>query len=200
MTMKITAIETVRVGEFSDILWVQVHADEGIVGLGETFFMPQTVEACIHEVVAQKLIGRDPLAIERIGKDLVGYLGFRSTGAEMRGNSAVDIALWDIFGKATRQPVAQLLRARQHSDLQHLCGQSVYAHRRRPACRQLWRRRPQHRLPGLLKTWYRDLVTALPTVRNGMISVERTPGLGHELVPDLDAKFSIMRRISTAGQ
>ena len=41
--------------------------------------------------------------------DLVGYLGFRSTGAEMRGNSAFDIALWDIFGKATGQPIAQLL-------------------------------------------------------------------------------------------
>jgi galactonate dehydratase len=40
---------------------------------------------------------------------LVGYLGFRSSGAEVRGNSAFDIALWDIFGKATGQPIAQLL-------------------------------------------------------------------------------------------
>ena len=47
--------------------------------------------------------------IDRISKDLVGYLGFRSTGAEMRGASALDIALWDILGKATNQPIAQLL-------------------------------------------------------------------------------------------
>ncbi|MBN9008717.1 MAG: mandelate racemase/muconate lactonizing enzyme family protein, partial [Rhizobiales bacterium] len=83
--------------------------DEGLVGLGETFMMPQTVEAYVHEVLAPKLLGRDALAIDRIARDVVGYLGFRSTGAEMRGNSALDIALWDLFGKATGQPIAQLL-------------------------------------------------------------------------------------------
>src|SRR4029079_6143695 len=71
--------------------------------------MPTRVEAYIHETVAAKVLGRDPLAIDRIAKDLVGYLGFRSTGAEVRGNSALDIALWDLFGKATGQPLAQLL-------------------------------------------------------------------------------------------
>ena len=80
-----------------------------MIGLGETFFFPATVEAYVHEALAPKLLGRDPLQIDRIAKDLVGYLGFRSTGAEMRGNSALDIALWDIFGKATGQPIAQLL-------------------------------------------------------------------------------------------
>ena len=34
--MKITAIETIRSAEFPNILWVEVHTDEGIVGLGET--------------------------------------------------------------------------------------------------------------------------------------------------------------------
>ncbi len=56
-----------------------------------------------------KILGRDPLAIDRISKDVIAYLGFRSTGAEARGNSALDIALWDLFGKATGQPIAQLL-------------------------------------------------------------------------------------------
>ena len=107
--MKITALESIRIEEFPNILWVQMHTDEGLVGLGETFFMPQTVEAYLHEVVAPRLLGRDPLAIEAIARDLIGYLGFRSTGAEVRGNSAVDIALWDLFGKVSGQPVAQLL-------------------------------------------------------------------------------------------
>jgi L-alanine-DL-glutamate epimerase-like enolase superfamily enzyme len=88
---------------------VRVLTDEGLHGLGETFFMPLTVEAYLHEVVAPKLLGRDPLAIDRIAKDLNNYLGFRAAGAEMRGNSAIDIALWDLFGKATGQPIAQLL-------------------------------------------------------------------------------------------
>jgi L-alanine-DL-glutamate epimerase-like enolase superfamily enzyme len=107
--MKITKLETLRIEEYANILWLLVHTDEGLVGLGETFLMPQTVEAYVHEMLAPKLIGRDPLAIDRIAKDVVGYLGFRSTGAEMRGNSALDIALWDLFGKATGLPIAQLL-------------------------------------------------------------------------------------------
>jgi galactonate dehydratase len=107
--MRITALETIRLAEFANLLWLKVHTSEGIVGLGETFFFPATVEAYVHEALAPKLLGRDPLQIDRISKDLVGYLGFRSTGAEMRGASALDIALWDILGKATGQPIAQLL-------------------------------------------------------------------------------------------
>jgi L-alanine-DL-glutamate epimerase-like enolase superfamily enzyme len=107
--MKITAIETVRLDEFPNLLWLHVHTDDGLVGLGETFFMAKTVEAYVHEAIAPKMLGRDPLAIDRIAKDLTPYVGFGSTGAEMRGNSALDIALWDLLGKVTGQPIAQLL-------------------------------------------------------------------------------------------
>ncbi|MBV2143383.1 mandelate racemase/muconate lactonizing enzyme family protein [Falsochrobactrum sp. TDYN1] len=107
--MKITAIETIRIDERPNLLWVQVHTDEGLVGLGETFFMSKTVEAYIHEYIAPRVIGRDPLQIDLLANELTGYLGFRSTGAEVRGNSAFDIALWDLFGKATNLPIAQLL-------------------------------------------------------------------------------------------
>jgi galactonate dehydratase len=107
--MKITALHTIRIAERPNLLWVQVHTDEGLVGLGETFFGAATVEAHVHEYVAPRVIGRDPLEIDKLAADLVGYLGFRSSGAEVRGNSAFDIALWDLFGKALNQPVAQLL-------------------------------------------------------------------------------------------
>jgi galactonate dehydratase len=107
--VKITGIETVRLAERPNLIWLHVETDEGITGLGETFFGSGAVEAHLHDTVAPLVIGRDPLAIDRLSADLVGYLGFRSTGAESRGNSAFDLALWDIFGKATGQPVAQLL-------------------------------------------------------------------------------------------
>ncbi|MBD9529662.1 mandelate racemase/muconate lactonizing enzyme family protein [Paracoccus sp. PAR01] len=107
--MKITKLETVRIAERPNLLWVLVHTDEGLTGLGETFFGAETVEAYIHEYVAPRVIGRNPLQIDLLASELVGYLGFRSSGAEVRGNSAFDIALWDIFGKATGQPIAQLL-------------------------------------------------------------------------------------------
>lgn len=107
--MKITAVETIRLGEFANILWVRVHTDEGLVGLGETFFGAAAVASYIHESAAPYLIGQDPLQIDRHAKRLTGYLGWRSTGVETRGNSALDIALWDLFGKAVGQPVYQLL-------------------------------------------------------------------------------------------
>lgn len=107
--MKITRLETLRVAERPNLLWLLVHTDEGLTGLGETFFGAETVETYIHEYVAPRVIGRNPLQIDLLAADLVGYLGFRSSGAEVRGNSAFDIALWDIFGKATGQPIAQLL-------------------------------------------------------------------------------------------
>jgi L-alanine-DL-glutamate epimerase-like enolase superfamily enzyme len=110
--MKITAIETIRTEELPNILWVHVHTDEGLVGLGETFFGAQTVEAYLHEYAAPRLIGQDPSRIDRIARDLVGYLGFRSAGAETRGNSAIDIALWDLLGKALNRPIVDLLGGR----------------------------------------------------------------------------------------
>lgn len=108
--MKIEAIETIRLAEFGNLLWVQIHTQGGIIGLGETFFGPQAVEAHIHETVAPLLLGRSALEIDRISHTLQrGYLGFTGTGVEMRAASAIDLALWDIFGKATGQPVWQLL-------------------------------------------------------------------------------------------
>ena len=80
-----------------------------MIGLGETFFGAQAVEAYIHETVAPYLLGKDPLQIDRHARSLYGYVGYRSTGAETRGNSALDIALWDLFGKVTGQPIYQLL-------------------------------------------------------------------------------------------
>ncbi|MFV0385845.1 mandelate racemase/muconate lactonizing enzyme family protein [Paracoccus sp. (in: a-proteobacteria)] len=107
--MKITSIETVRIAERPNLIWVLVHTDEGLTGLGESFYGAAAVEAHVHEWIAPRVIGQNPLQIDRLAAELTGYLGFRSSGAEMRGNSAFDIALWDLFGKATGQPVAQLL-------------------------------------------------------------------------------------------
>jgi len=107
--MRITSIETVRIEEHANLLWLLVHTDEGVSGLGETFFLPASVEAYVHEHVAPRVLGEDPLDINRLGRSLDHYLGFRSAGVETRGTSAFDVALWDLFGKVTGQPLAQLL-------------------------------------------------------------------------------------------
>ena len=108
--MKITAVETISLGEFPNVLWVQLHTDEGLVGLGETFYAVAPVAEHIHETCAAYLLGRDPLRIEEASRHFLNtYLGFNSVGVEMRAASAIDIALWDLFGQATGQPIYQLL-------------------------------------------------------------------------------------------
>lgn len=108
--MKITAIETLRVEEFANVLWVRVHTDAGVIGLGETFYGAGAVEAHIHETLAGRLLGRDPLHIEALNKDMVSLpMAQSSTGVEYRAASAVDIALWDLFGKVCGHPVHQML-------------------------------------------------------------------------------------------
>lgn len=126
--MKISKIETIRIDEHPNLCWVRVHGDEGVAGLGETFFGARAVEAYVHETAAPQLIGQDPLEIDRIARLLTGYVGFAATGVEMRGNSAIDIALWDLFGKFTGQPVAQLLGgfSRQAIRTYNTCAGTAY--------------------------------------------------------------------------
>jgi len=108
--MKVTAVETIQLAEFGNLLWVQVHTDEGPVGLGETFFGADAVAAYIHESAAPYLLGKDPLRIDEHSHALrATYVGFSGSGVEMRGLSAIDIALWDLFGQVTGQPIHQLL-------------------------------------------------------------------------------------------
>jgi len=126
--MKITAVETVRLGEFPNLVWLRLRTDEGLTGLGETFMGAAAVEAYIHESAAAKLIGRDPIQIEAINRSLINYLGWRGTGVETRGNSAIDIALWDLFGKAIGRPVCEALggRSRDRIRVYNTCAGYKY--------------------------------------------------------------------------
>lgn len=110
VTMKITALRTYRVEEFANVLWVHVETDAGLTGLGETFYGAEAVEAHIHNTLAVRLVGQNPLNIELLNKEMVSLPNAQaSTGVEYRAASAVDIALWDLFGKVCGQPVHTLL-------------------------------------------------------------------------------------------
>lgn len=110
--MRLTALETIRLGEFPNLCLLRLHTDAGPVGLGETFFGAPEVEAYLHETAAGRLLGQDPGAIDALRLAVQNYVGTRSTGVEARGNSAVDLALWDLLGKATGRPVVDLLGGR----------------------------------------------------------------------------------------
>ena len=116
--MKITEIETLRTDEFSNVLWVRIHTDAGLIGLGETFYGAEAVEAHIHNTLATRLLGKDPLRIEAHAREIVNLpMAQSSTGAEYRAASAIDIALWDLFGKVCNQPVHQMLGGLCHDKM-----------------------------------------------------------------------------------
>lgn len=107
--MKVTRIETIESTTYPNLIWIQLHTDDGLVGLGETFFGPAPVAAYIHQTVAPYLLGQDPRAIEKHWTTLGSRTTHRSMGAEARGLSAVDIALWDLYGQSVGLPIYQCL-------------------------------------------------------------------------------------------
>jgi galactonate dehydratase len=104
--MKITAVETLPVDRY---LFVKVHTDEGITGIGESgaWGHLEASEAAIQKF-ARYLVGQDPRRIEHHWQSMYRSSHFRGA-AIMGGISALDIALWDIAGKSFDVPVYQLL-------------------------------------------------------------------------------------------
>jgi L-alanine-DL-glutamate epimerase-like enolase superfamily enzyme len=103
--MRITRFETITTATYPNLLWLHLYTDDGLVGLGETFFGPSAVEAYIHETAAPYLLGKDPRAVELHYATLSASTRNRSMGAESRGLSAVDIALWDLYGQSVGLPI-----------------------------------------------------------------------------------------------
>ncbi len=96
--MIIAAIEALRLEEFANLIWVTVEDADGNSGVGETFFGAEAVEAYLHETAAPELVGREISGPEELRGRLRPYVGHQPPGVEMRGNSDVDIALWDLWG------------------------------------------------------------------------------------------------------
>ena len=101
-----------------DDLVVRVSTDAGIVGIGEVDSAPEVVRAVIdapasHAIASglrQVLIGEDPLEVEALWHKMYRaaiYYGRR--GVALHALSGIDIALWDIKGKALGKPVSELL-------------------------------------------------------------------------------------------
>lgn len=106
----IVELQTVRWMEQPNLLWVRIRNSTGVLGLGETYYIPGAVERVIHDLAADLLIGTPAGTITKTWDTLfscVNFFGF--AGAEMRAISAIDIALWDALGQTLGCPVYQLL-------------------------------------------------------------------------------------------
>jgi len=116
--MRIEAVETLRLGDHPNLLWVRVHTDAGLTGLGETYFGAGPSEADVHDRIAPIILGQDASRIEFLNMKMQPYTGFTGSGAEVRALSAVDVALWDIAGKAANMPLCDVLGGRTRASIQ----------------------------------------------------------------------------------
>ena len=112
------AIETLRLSEHPNLLWVRVHTADGTTGLGETYFGAGPCEADIHDRLAPILLGQDARRIEYLNMKMQPYVGFTGSGAEVRALAAVDVALWDIAGKSAGKPLCDLLGGKTREQIQ----------------------------------------------------------------------------------
>ena len=112
--MKITAIKTFICHVYrTNWVFVKVQTDEGVHGVGEATleYRELTVAQAILEL-ERKLIGRNPHEIEAIWHECYRDTYFRGGPVNMSALSGVEMALWDIKGKALGVPVYQLLGGR----------------------------------------------------------------------------------------
>src|SRR5437660_3837705 len=125
--MKIIRVETIhlrlplvteRCDGSQETLIVKVHTDAGIIGIGEVDSSSVVAKAIIeaplsHQIcrgLAECVLGEDPFEIDRlIHRMYEGTIYFGRQGAVIQAMSGIEIALWDIAGKAVGRPVYQLL-------------------------------------------------------------------------------------------
>jgi L-alanine-DL-glutamate epimerase-like enolase superfamily enzyme len=92
---------------------VEIETDDGLVGLGNAGLCPDVTAMIVDTKLAPQLVGENPLNTEYLFEKLYrSTVAYGRKGAVLAAISAVDIALWDIKGKAFGQPVFMLLGGR----------------------------------------------------------------------------------------
>ena len=91
-------------------LIVEVLTDEGIVGLGEGVGNARLIQQILAGYMIEQAVGLDPLNIEKIRSKLIdSHVYLDQKGSAVCAASAIEMACWDIKGKALNVPVSQLI-------------------------------------------------------------------------------------------
>jgi L-alanine-DL-glutamate epimerase-like enolase superfamily enzyme len=98
---------------FHNWLLVEIFTDTGLVGLGNAALAPMVTKSLIDVYLKPLLLGADPWDVEYLWQQMYRRtMAFGRKGVALTAISAVDIALWDLLGKAAKQPVFRLLGGR----------------------------------------------------------------------------------------
>ena len=107
--MKISKVRTYVHDDFPNVFHVEIETDEGITGLGESYYFASSIAHFTQEFAAPQILGKNPLDREELSKSLTTYVGYNGSGVETRTRSAIDVALWDIESKSKKIPLYKLL-------------------------------------------------------------------------------------------
>ena len=92
------------------IVWVQIHSSDGFVGLGESSFSPDAIEAYIHSDISDYLLGKNPDQLDLHWDNMARRMKVnRGRSVDASSISAVDMALWDLYARRNKQPLYQVL-------------------------------------------------------------------------------------------
>ena len=114
------------------IIIVEVTTDEGITGIGQSFTTlssnsAATLAKCIETMIKPKVVGKDPLAISGLWNELFyAFYSVGRSGITIAAMSGLEIALWDIKGKALNTPVYQLLGGSAHDKIRAFASLSQF--------------------------------------------------------------------------
>src|SRR5436305_8397532 len=117
--MKITRLESFLTNAgLRNSLFVRLTTDTGLTGLGEASLecQEQTVQTLIHEWVEDRVLGADPFDVERLIGNLIRDQ-YQGGSTVLTAISGVEIACWDLIGKACGRPVYQLIGGRARDRL-----------------------------------------------------------------------------------
>ncbi|MBN9432711.1 MAG: mandelate racemase/muconate lactonizing enzyme family protein [Bosea sp.] len=112
--MRITGIETFTVGAgWKNWLFVRVHTDAGITGLGEGTLngFIRTTEAAVREL-EHLAIGQDPRRITALAKRMLDSVSLDGGHIHRTAIATIEVACWDILGKSLGVPIHQLIGGR----------------------------------------------------------------------------------------
>ena len=89
---------------------VEVETDAGVTGWGECYGPAAVNKALIETQYAPRVVGRDPFDVEVVWEDLYNRIkDYGAQGFSITALSGIDIALWDIIGRATGKPIHKLI-------------------------------------------------------------------------------------------
>ena len=118
--MKITSVEPLVLGTaWRNLTIVVVQTDDGIEGIGEVRMLNHTdaLLGYLHEAVPRHVLGSDPFDVESLVQRMSKADYARAGEIAMSAAATVEIACWDIMGKALGQPVYRLLGGAVHDRL-----------------------------------------------------------------------------------